>query len=138
MLKSKNLSENSLGIFSKLNLITKPGVCNNLTDQGKAVFNKNEYGCQLLAQSDGSNVLETSLVNPNMINIRNIRTKIINLRKIFSDFLGNGNIRSRDIDMEPYPNISDETMPQELRIKSPHRKYHHPLLLWEKMTLPRH
>ena len=58
-----DLSGNSLGIFSKLKLTTKSGVCNNLTNQGKAVF-KNEYGCQLLAQPDGLNVQETRLVSP--------------------------------------------------------------------------
>ena len=61
MQKAKNLSENSLGIFNKLNLPPKLGVYNNLTDHGKAVC-KNQYGCQLLAQPSGPNVNETSLI----------------------------------------------------------------------------
>ena len=67
-----DLSGNSLGIFSKLNLAPKFGVYNNLTDHGKAVFNKNEYGCQLVAQPNWSNVHETSLIYPYMLKAKNL------------------------------------------------------------------
>ena len=51
--------------FPKISLkVYKFGVCNNLTDHGKAVFNKTSMDSQLLAQPDGSNVHETSLLYP--------------------------------------------------------------------------
>ena len=104
-----DLSGNSLGIFSKLKLTTKSGVCNNLTNQGKAVFNKNEYGFQLIAQPDGSNVHETSLLYPNKSKSINHCTKITILRKVLLDFSGKyvreDNIRHRSYIMTASTNL---------------------------------
>ena len=57
--------------------------CNKLT-YGKAVFNNKEYGCHLLAQTNGSNVHATSL----KYLIKTKCTKTIILRKVSLNFSG--------------------------------------------------
>ena len=88
-------------------LFDKLGVCNKLTE-GKAVF-KNEYGFQLIAQSDGSNVHETSLLYPNKSKSINHCTKITILRKVLLDFSGKyvreDNIRHRSYIMTASTNL---------------------------------
>ena len=87
-------------------LFGKLGVCNNLADQGKAVFNKNEYGFQLIAQKDGQNVHETSWSYHKLIKTK--RTKTINLRKVSSNFSGIDMDVDKDEDTAQMPENGEE------------------------------